>query len=547
MATASGLALAAGSSTLNLGGAGAACSLWPLGFVGLAPFLWTLRKRGGAGAFRLGLWFGFVFSYATIFWLNSIWIFNYFAPVGIALLALYMALCHGLFGWWGAWLWRAKPKWAFATLPALWIFFEWFRTLGQLAFPWGFLAHTQAANLPYIQMADLAGTHIVSFCLAAINVLLVDAIDALKYGVPPSGGTKGQSNKDRLKAGLHTPARLFWASLALLASFIFVPYIYGAIQLRRDWNDGPALRVAISQPNVDQITKLVSYSSDDEELSQRLQDQIEARQIAQVREMHRAAPRTQLYVLPETSFTQEDFPTNTRLRAKLAALADEVGASIFFGEDNEEWSGKEKRDLMFVSAYMAAPGRGVLDTVYNKMRLVPFGESLPYFRYIPYLQDQILGMGLFDRGTSYTLFQAGGLRFGCGICFESAAPRHMARFVRRGAQFLAVITNDAWYVHPEWTWDMRGPAQHDSLSTFRAIENRRWVARSANTGVSRLIDPAGRTIRRLGINETGYLVAELHGRDGQTIYTRFGDWFVFVMALFVGWAVLSARGRRGKP
>jgi apolipoprotein N-acyltransferase len=518
LSAASGLGLACALPTINA---------WPLGFFALAPFLWAMRRFEGKAAFFLGLWFGFVFNYAALFWLNSVW---FFAPTpllsvpAIVLLALYLGLYHGLFAWAGAWMWRRRPKSAVLALPALWVVLEWFRSLGRLGLPWAFLAHTQSENLPYIQMADLAGTAAISFCLAAINVLLVEILQ----------GRFGSTEQPRQRLG--PPA-----CLGALALLVAVPYIYGAIQLNRTWEGEGTLRVAVSQPNVDQISKFCSYAYPDEAIRAGLQKQIEENQIAQVLEMRQAAPETQLYVLPETSFTEGRFPSNTRLREKLADLAREIDGAIFFGEDNWVEDQSLGRTRRHNSAWMATPEAGILETVYDKMRLVPFGESLPYFKLIPGFQEKVLGMAVFDEGREHTVFERAGLKFGGVICFESIMPRQMAAFVRAGAQFLVVITNDAWYVHQKWRIDPRGPAQHDAHSTFRAIEARRYLVRSANTGISRIIDPAGRTIAHLGINQRDFLTGLVEGRNGLTPYIRFGEWFVALSAAFAALTAIQAR------
>ena len=77
------------------------------------------------------------------------------------------------------------------------------------------------------------------------------------------------------------------------------------------------------------------------------------------------------------------------------------------------------------------------------------------------------------------------------------------------------------------------PAQHNAHSTLRAIETRRWLVRAANTGISRIVAPTGQTIDSLGLNQAGFLIGEIEGRDNQTIYVRFGDWFVALCAIMI--------------
>ena len=502
-------------------GALLACGLpsvnaWPVGFFAVALFLWSLRGKTARTGFGLGLIFGTVYFYAAVFWLNSIW---FFAPPpqkilafgAVFLLSLYSGGFYmGLFGALGSLLWRKRPLIAPLSLAGLWVIFEWIRSLGPLGFSWAFLAHTQSANLPFIQMADLGGTYLISFVLLAINALLVQLLAERKC------------SKSRLALR---------ASAFLL--LIIAPYLYGMWRMGQTWTSDKPVNVGISQPGVEQIKKYASYAHPDERIAAALQQEIELLQFVQIRRIHEAAPETQLYVLPESAFTQRYFERDTRLQGELTAISRDVNAAIFFGADNDVWGEGEDPEKMFVAAWLVDPNKGVWPNAYNKMRLVPFGESLPVFDKIPFLKDAVLGMATFDPGENYTLFSVEGIPFACGICFESASADQMRQIVGEGAQFLTIITNDAWYYHRFWQLDKRGAPQHDAMSTFRAIENRRWLARSANTGISRIVDPAGRTVKQAPREQMTFITGKVYGLSGQTPYTRWGNWFVVVAFLLL--------------
>ena len=517
----SGALLATGFPTINF---------WPIGFVALAPFLWSLKTVKGKDAAAVGLCFGTVYAYCTFFWLNSIYPFApsvYLSSLGIVLLALAYAVYYAAFGWAGSYAWRKWPGWAWLALPAIWVCLEWWSSVGKLAFPWLILGHTQTSNLAYIQMADLGGVWPISFCLAAINVLLVNDFEAWREKAP-------DRRAKTIKA------------LVLTTLLIGGPCIYGVVQLKRDWPGEGSIKIGVSQPNIEQFVKLNSYANPDAEIRDSLQQSIETTQILQILKIQKAAPDTQIYILPETSFTEGFFPYNQRLQKILANISAELNAAIFFGEENIFPIKGTKNFRRYNSAWMTTPEDGVLPTAYNKMRLVPFGESLPYFDSIPFLKDKVLGMGTFNEGEEQTLFEHAGLTFGCGICFESTSARHMAGFVRKGAQFLVISTNDAWYVHSGWKFDQRGPAQHNAHSTLRAIETRRWLVRAANTGISRIVAPTGRTTDSLELNQTGFMTAQIEGRDGLTFYVRFGDWVVALCGIFiVGLVLISRKAKSG--
>lgn len=159
------------------------------------------------------------------------------------------------------------------------------------------------------------------------------------------------------------------------------------------------------------------------------------------------------------------------------------------------------------SAFAFAPS-GKLTGRYDKMRLVPFAEF-----------GESAGRGRGVLATPDT-------RIGMAICFESIFPGIARRAVRQGATLLAVITNDAWF-------DGRtAPAQHAALAPFRAVEEGRYLLRAANSGISAVIDPRGRTLAELPLGARGVLTARVAPRSDLTPYARFGDAFGWASVLF---------------
>jgi apolipoprotein N-acyltransferase len=116
------------------------------------------------------------------------------------------------------------------------------------------------------------------------------------------------------------------------------------------------------------------------------------------------------------------------------------------------------------------------------------------------------------------------------ICYESVYGNYVGGYVKNGAQFLAIITNDAWW------GDTQGHQQHLSIARLRAIETRRWIARSANTGISAVINPSGKVVDRLEYETQGVLRATIGLSDEITFYTRHGDYIARIaggMGLFI--------------
>jgi apolipoprotein N-acyltransferase len=155
-------------------------------------------------------------------------------------------------------------------------------------------------------------------------------------------------------------------------------------------------------------------------------------------------------------------------------------------------------------------------------------------------------------GTRYTLFQVplrsgGWLDFGVPICFEDAFSDLCRGFILRGADMLVNITNDSW----SKTWSAE--IQHFSVARLRSVENRRVLVRSANGGVSAVIDPWGRILQRLPlfVRTTAVVEVPLYAVNGLTVYTRFGDWFprllIGLLLVALVWDVKKARSARFGP
>jgi len=193
---------------------------------------------------------------------------------------------------------------------------------------------------------------------------------------------------------------------------------------------------------------------------------------------------------------------------------------------------------------------GRISARYDKLHLVPFGEYIPLKKTFPFLQS-VAPIGDIERGEEYTIFQVPDKSrkqnfFGVLICFEDLFPELSRGFVKRGAQFLVNITNDAWYKKTS------APEQHFQASVFRAVENRLWLVRAANTGVSGFISGEGR-IRYLvtgtekeKIFTDGFKTENIpFGERMPSFYSRFGDIFIMACFLFVLYAII--RLQKNKP
>jgi apolipoprotein N-acyltransferase len=187
------------------------------------------------------------------------------------------------------------------------------------------------------------------------------------------------------------------------------------------------------------------------------------------------------------------------------------------------------------AAVLFAPDRRMAGA-YRKRQLVPFGEFVPLRHVLPLLSD----FGVVDRdevaGGQYNVLSYGLLRIGVPICFESASPKASRAFVQKGANVLAIITNDAWF-------GRTGMAeQHLAEARLRAIETHRWVVRCAHTGISAFISPTGALVQRIPYGCCAAATAVVGLRTDQTPYVRWGNWFVAVCAAAALLALWSQMG-----
>ena len=161
-------------------------------------------------------------------------------------------------------------------------------------------------------------------------------------------------------------------------------------------------------------------------------------------------------------------------------------------------------------------------TQYNKMHLVPFGEYTPYETIFSFISNFTHAIGELTPGDQYTFHEFRGIRFGSPICYEIIFPDLVRRFCLGGAEFLVTLTNDGWY------GESSAPYQHFAIAVFRAVENRRFLLRAATTGISGIIDPHGRILKRSELNQQLYLTENIAAIKTTTIYTRLGNWFSYL-------------------
>jgi apolipoprotein N-acyltransferase len=198
----------------------------------------------------------------------------------------------------------------------------------------------------------------------------------------------------------------------------------------------------------------------------------------------------------------------------------------------------------FLNSAFLLTGQGI-SAKYDKMHLVPFGEYVPLSGLIGFVRSWAAFISDFAPGEEATVFPLGRTPFGVVICYEVIFPELFRQFVAEGAVFMANITNDAWFGRTS------APYQHFAQASMRAIEEGRYLVRSANTGVTCFVNEFGR-ITQILQDDTGNTFTEgvLSGSvdvpvDKQfTFYSRYGEWFAELCAAVTAFAIIFIFVRR---
>lgn len=453
-----------------------------LAWIGLVPLLVVMQQR----PFKSGFVAGLVFFAVTLYWVNIVMTTYGHLPLVISFL-LYLLLACYLALFWGTATWAACRLKEFRdypyalTLPVLWVGLEFLREFLLTGFPWATLGYTQHAWLTMIQSADLFGVYGLSYLLILFNAVLAESVPAL-----------------RRKLLQELPVRALVAATCLL----LLNYGYGYWSLQQDLDDrDETLQTAVIQGNIPQGLKW------------RPENQVSTVKIYRNLSLQaRQAGASDLIIWPEAAmpfYFQDGGP----LVKSVTRLPLQSGASLLFGSPAYL---RDPSGLRYLnSAFLLSPTAQVLGRS-DKVHLVPFGEYVPLGKFLPFVNKLVTGIGDFSSGEINPLpmqsHQAGVL-----ICYEVIFPELAREYVRKGSDLLVNITNDAWFGESSAPW------QHLAMARFRAIENRVWLARAANTGVSAFIAPSGRIVAQTGLFETAFLTEEIGLGARPGLYSHMGD------------------------
>jgi len=527
-----------------------------LAWTGLLPLLIAINGKSLKYTFVLSFGCGVFFFAGIFYWILQIP--GYRPLIHHTLLGLYLG---PFFGFWGLAFSFISKRWgitpALFAAPFIWVSLEYIRSnLDFLSLPWALLAHSQYQYPVVMQIASITGAYGISFLIVLVNSTIAALLlGRLKSPLPPEpcevqgcpapqvvhGPTlalprQGGGEKKGQKGGWEglKGSKYLLITTGLLSTLTL---LYGYFTITNTIT-GNKVKVSLVQGNIEQSKKW---------------DPRFAREIMQTyaqltEEVSKNQPS--LIIWPETA-TPGSVTQIPMLYAEVKNIAKNAGTYLLLGSAQHQKFAQKgaKRPKYFNSAYLINPDpTAAKNQRYDKIRLFPFGEYLPYGEIIPWSLFKVSSLDSYTAGKEFTVFEHPNFRFGVTICWESVFPDLVRQFVKRGAQCMVNITNEARF------GKTAAPHQAAAITVFRAVENRIYVVRCANTGVSCIIDPYGRIVDRIkdekgqDIFVRGIMTGWIIPLDSKTIYTRYGDWFVCVVFmgsaafLLIGWCY----GRLGR-
>ncbi|OZH53211.1 acyltransferase [Hydrocoleum sp. CS-953] len=500
---------------------------WFLGWVALAP-LWILviQQEKPLDRFLLGLIWGIGYHGFALFWITGIHPMTWLGIPWLASLAIAL-FCWIFITLWGAILvaiWAilfgfltrlsfSDKIFSFARILlgiTLWCCLEKIWSLGNLW--WTSLAFTQSNhNLVILHLSQLSGPITITAAIVTVNALFGEAFIKAKLqqnleNLQQIKFWQKRNNSDQFNLFINS-------SFFLLPSYFFLPiitliffHIIGFNLYNTPLNPEPqaALKVGIIQGNIPNEIKLNStgwyralegYTQGYKKLADQKVDAV---------------------LTPETALPFLWMNQNNRRFSSFYQAILEKGVVAWVG-------GYGKQENNLTNSLFTIDSRGEIFSRYDKIKLVPLGEYIPFNEVLGKLIDRLSPLDAhLVPGKTNQIFDTPFGKAIVGICYDSAFSEVFQRQTLAGGEFILTAANNAHY-------SSIMPAQHHAQDVMRAIENDRWTVRATNTGYSGIVDPHGRTIWLSGINTYETYTTTIYRRKTQTLYVKLGDWLTPVL------------------
>jgi apolipoprotein N-acyltransferase len=484
----------------------------------IAILLVTILNAKTWVAFVCGFLHGLIFVLTCVSWIaQTLSVHGGMSTVAgwgvLLLIGTVWAIIIGSFAWAVQRLSTRGLGFALIGTPFLWIYTEVVRAyLPEISFPWSLLGYPAAGNPAIVQLTTITGIYGVSFLVVAFNALLLWAISVA-----------GSAQKGWRRMGIFAVATV----VLLLVEGIgprFVPKPLGTHLAR------------VVQPNFPENTQYVGDWYAEHKADMADLDRLSMQPSP-------GPQQSDLLIWPEApapfSFQDPHFgPTMSRLVEQLHHPA--IVGVIEWKPQQIMINGMLRNGAVPYNSAAMVDEHGQQRFSYDKIHLVPFGEYEPFpliHQVVSSVSEEVGGfhkgkernVGTFSNGNKFSVF----------ICYEAIYAGEVREFANRGAELLINISNDGWF------GTSQAAEQHLRMARVRAVENRRWVIRDTNNGITASIDPYGNVQRVLHRDERNFADLPYDFRTDKTIYTRFGDWFAW-MCVIVSVILVASTFRKGK-
>lgn len=396
---------------------------------------------------------------------------------------------------------RVGEKYGYVLFICFWITFEFLHHDWDLTWPWLTLGNVFAANPDWVQWYEYTGVFGGSLWVLIVNVFIL----------------KSKEIKSKVKSAL------------IIFSFVLVPILFSFLVksiANKFWKRG--ISVVVVQPNIDPYSEkfFTDYQTQVQKMLALANEKVDS--------------TTDYLLLPETALTEDIWENNLHQSWSIQTLQNYlkqfpklkivIGAStakVFQkGEELSATARKFTNDESYYDAYNTAlqlDNSGKIQ-VYHKSKLVPGVEKMPFpfiFKYFEKFAIDLGGtsgsLGVQDERTVF-VSPDNSMKTAPVVCYESIYSEYVSEYINNGAQFISIITNDGWW------GDTPGYKQHLKYGALRAIETRKWIARSANTGVSCFINPLGEIMQATEWWKPAVIQQRITLDDNKTFYTKNGDY-----------------------
>jgi apolipoprotein N-acyltransferase len=472
-------------------------------FAGLIPYLYVVERREKLIDINLATYlFALIFSLITLYWVGS---WQESADPFLMISGVLLVFVNPVFFLIPSTLYYFagkifNRKISLLLLPFFWVTYEHLYMITDASFPWLTLGNGLPHFISFIQVADIIGTLGLSLVVLFINIFLYRAIN------------------------LRSSGKFFAINIGAALLFILVILIYGFIKVSDYHLSQKKIKVALIQPNLDPWEKWKGGN-----LNDIIDTYIDLSDKA-IKE------DSKLVIWPETAlpvyllsglFTDFLDTIHNYVDRNNIFLLTGMPDIRYYNNDKikpDDAKFSESGNYYYTTynaIYLFTPGSREVKR-YGKMKLVPFGERVPFVDELPFLGKLIkwgVGLSGWNVGKDTLNFpvtdsKKDSLLINGLVCYESIYPSFVSEFVENGAELIAVVTNDSWYGNSS------GPYQHKEMSVLRAIENRRTVVRAANGGISCIINPLGKTVIQSKMFKKTYISGEVILQNDLTFYTR---------------------------